>query len=272
MDPEGESYLRQEGRGLVHRLLRAGHATSGASTARRRISATNCSSDKLDRISDAVEFAYQALPGAGAGRDQAGHQRPLHLRARRQPAGRPGAGAEELLDRLRRHGGLQPGRWRGVDLAQWMVEGEPERDVFAVDVARFGDWITPGYTRAKVRENYQRRFSVELPERGTAGGAAVPDHARLWHLEGSARGVRRRLRHGGGQLLRAGGRAALRDPLVPPLERLRGHRRGMPGGARGGRHQRDPQFRQVPGRPAPGRTPGSTGSWPGGCRGPAGSA
>ena len=32
-----------------------------------------------------------------------------------------------------------------------------------MDVARFGDWITPGYTRAKVKENYQRRFSVSYP-------------------------------------------------------------------------------------------------------------
>ena len=44
-----------------------------------------------------------------------------------------------------------------------MVEGEPERDVFAMDVARFGKWITPGYTVPKVVENYQRRFSVSYP-------------------------------------------------------------------------------------------------------------
>jgi len=44
-----------------------------------------------------------------------------------------------------------------------MVEGEPERDVFAMDLSRFGNWITPGYTRPKVVENYQRRFSVSYP-------------------------------------------------------------------------------------------------------------
>jgi dimethylglycine dehydrogenase len=48
-------------------------------------------------------------------------------------------------------------------LAQWMVEGECERDTFAMDVARYGDWITPGYTRPKVVENYQKRFSVAYP-------------------------------------------------------------------------------------------------------------
>lgn len=48
-------------------------------------------------------------------------------------------------------------------LAQWMIEGAPERDVMAMDVARFGDWITPGYTLPKVIENYQKRFSVAYP-------------------------------------------------------------------------------------------------------------
>ena len=58
---------------------------------------------------------------------------------------------------------VQPGGGVGLTLAEWMVEGEPSRDVFAMDVARFGDWITPTYTHAKVKENYQRRFSITYP-------------------------------------------------------------------------------------------------------------
>ena len=41
---------------------------------------------------------------------QAHHQRPLHLRAGRQPAGRPGAGPSQLLGGVRGDGGVQPGR------------------------------------------------------------------------------------------------------------------------------------------------------------------
>ena len=59
--------------------------------------------------------------------------------------------------------GFSQGGGVGLTLAEWMVEGEPSRDVFAMDVARFGNWITPGYTRMKVKENYQRRFSVSYP-------------------------------------------------------------------------------------------------------------
>ncbi|MEO1511242.1 MAG: hypothetical protein AAFU70_04135, partial [Planctomycetota bacterium] len=35
--------------------------------------------------------------------------------------------------------GFSQGGGVGLSLAQWMVEGEPERDVFAMDVARFGE-------------------------------------------------------------------------------------------------------------------------------------
>jgi dimethylglycine dehydrogenase len=51
----------------------------------------------------------------------------------------------------------------GLSLAQWMIEGEVERDPRGFDVARFGNWTSPGYTVPKVIENYQMRFSVSYP-------------------------------------------------------------------------------------------------------------
>ena len=51
----------------------------------------------------------------------------------------------------------------GLALANWMVDGDPGFDVFAMDVSRFGEWATIKYTNAKVRENYSRRFSISFP-------------------------------------------------------------------------------------------------------------
>ena len=59
--------------------------------------------------------------------------------------------------------GFSQGGGVGLTLAQWMIEGEPQVDPRAMDVARFGKWTTPGYTVPKVVENYQRRFSVSYP-------------------------------------------------------------------------------------------------------------
>ncbi len=72
-----------------------------------------------------------------------------------------------------------------------MVEGEPSRDVFAMDVARFGDFPTAGYTRIKVRENYQRRFSVSYPNEELP--AARPFHTTpaygIWQQQNAVFGA-----------------------------------------------------------------------------------
>ncbi len=59
--------------------------------------------------------------------------------------------------------GLSQGGGVGLAMANWMTEGDPGFDVWGMDNARFGDWATPRYTNAKVRENYSRRFRISFP-------------------------------------------------------------------------------------------------------------
>jgi dimethylglycine dehydrogenase len=59
--------------------------------------------------------------------------------------------------------GFSQGGGVGLALSQWMVEGDPGADVWAMDVSRYGDWATLAYTNAKVRENYSRRFRIRFP-------------------------------------------------------------------------------------------------------------
>lgn len=86
--------------------------------------------------------------------------------------------------------GFSQGGGVGLTLAEWMVEGEPSRDVFAMDVSRFGDFPTAAYTRIKVRENYQRRFSVSYPNEELP--AARPFHTTpaygLWQQQNAVFG------------------------------------------------------------------------------------
>ncbi len=162
MDPAGESYLRQEGRGLCigfyeqtcqpwsvdgtpwdfgHELL----------------------PDDFDKIEDSIAFAYRRFPVL----ERAGVKSVIHGPFTFAPDGNPLVGP---VPGLRNYwsacavmAGFSQGGGVGLTLAQWMIEGEPERDVFAMDVARFGNWTTPGYTVPKVIENYQKRFSVSYP-------------------------------------------------------------------------------------------------------------
>ena len=62
--------------------------------------------------------------------------------------------------------GLSQGGGVGLALAAWMTagdHGDSGMDIWAMDVARFGDYATLAYTNAKVQENYRRRFRITFP-------------------------------------------------------------------------------------------------------------
>ncbi len=162
MDPEGESYLRQEGRGLVIGFYEQQCEHWGVNGSPLDFG-HELLPDKLDRIGNALEFAfhrYPVLQRAGIKRVVNG---PFTFAPDGNPLVGPVPGLRNYWSACAVMAGFSQGGGVGLTLAEWMVEGEPSRDVFAMDVARFGDWITPGYTREKVRENYQRRFSVSYP-------------------------------------------------------------------------------------------------------------
>ena len=48
-------------------------------------------------------------------------------------------------------------------LANWIVDGDPGFDIWAMDVARYGSFANLAYTHDKVIENYGRRFRISFP-------------------------------------------------------------------------------------------------------------
>nr|MCS5553572.1 FAD-dependent oxidoreductase [SAR324 cluster bacterium] len=66
--------------------------------------------------------------------------------------------------------GFSQGGGVGLALANWIIDGDPGFDVWAMDVSRFGDWATLSYTNTKVRENYSRRFSIRFPNEELPAG------------------------------------------------------------------------------------------------------
>ncbi|WP_101066200.1 GcvT family protein [Roseovarius salinarum] len=162
MDPAGESYLRQEGRGLCigfYEQTCRPWAVDGTPWNFGH----ELLPDDFDKIEASIDFAYRRFPAL----ERAGVKSVIHGPFTFAPDGNPLVGP---VPGLRNYwsavgvmAGFSQGGGVGLMLAQWMVEGECERDVTAMDVARYGDWITPGYTRPKVIENYQKRFSVAYP-------------------------------------------------------------------------------------------------------------
>ncbi len=58
----------------------------------------------------------------------------------------------------------------GLALANWITEGDPGMDIWAMDASRFGGWATAAYTNAKVREFYSRRFKITFPNEELPAG------------------------------------------------------------------------------------------------------
>jgi dimethylglycine dehydrogenase len=162
MDPGGESYLRQEGRGFCigfYEKRCEAWAVDGTPWGWGQ----ELFADQFDKISDSVEFAYKRFPAL----ERAGVKRVINGPFTFAPDGNPLVGP---VPGLRNYwsacavmAGFSQGGGMGLSLAQWMIHGEVERDPRGFDVARFGNWTTPGYTVPKVIENYQTRFSVAYP-------------------------------------------------------------------------------------------------------------
>jgi dimethylglycine dehydrogenase len=117
----------------------------------------------LDRIAHNLELGYKHFPALG----KAGIKRVINGPFTFTPDGNPLVGP---VQGLRNYwlacgvlAGFSQGGGVGLALSQWMVNGDPGFDVWAMDNARYGEWATRSYTNEKVRETYSRRFSIKFP-------------------------------------------------------------------------------------------------------------
>jgi dimethylglycine dehydrogenase len=117
----------------------------------------------LDRIAPSLEVGFRHFPAL----ERAGIKRIVNGPFTFAPDGNPLIGPIRGLSNYwvacGVMAGFSQGGGVGLALANWMIEGNPGFDVWAMDVARFGDWATMAYTNAKVRENYSRRFRILFP-------------------------------------------------------------------------------------------------------------
>ncbi len=162
MDPGGESYLRQEGRGFCIGFYEK-PCEPWSIDGTPWDFGQELMTEQFEKIADSVEFAYQRFPAL----QRVGVKRVIHGPFTFAPDGNPLIGP---VQGLRNYwsacavmAGFSQGGGMGLSLAQWMIHGEVERDPRGFDVSRFGTWTTPGYTVPKVIENYQMRFSVSYP-------------------------------------------------------------------------------------------------------------
>jgi len=162
IDFEGEIYTRQERGGmLLGTYERAGVPWSPVTTPWDF--AQSLLPNDLERIAPSLEVGFEHFPALG----EVGIRKVVNGPFTFAPDGNPLVGPVRGLTNFwvacGVMAGFSQGGGVGLALSQWMVEGDPGADVWAMDVARYGDWATLAYTNAKVRENYSRRFRIRFP-------------------------------------------------------------------------------------------------------------
>ena len=168
-DRDGEYYFRQEGNGLL----------IGAYEEKMKFWAEDGTpldfghelfDDDLDRIMDNVMRAIDRVPAAA----EAGVKRVINGPMIWSPDSNALFGPVPELRNYFCCNGIIPGFSQsgglGLLAAQWMIEGEPEWDMFAWDLARFGDWADTAFTKARVRDQYIHRFKIHFPNEERSAG------------------------------------------------------------------------------------------------------
>lgn len=117
----------------------------------------------LDRIADRLELGFERIPALG----RAGIKDMINGPFTFGPDGNPMIGPVPGMTNYWAAVGVMAGFCQaggvGLCLAEWMMDGEPSIDVWAMDIARFGDYATPDYGTVKSSENYERRFVMTFP-------------------------------------------------------------------------------------------------------------
>ena len=162
IDFEGEIYIRQERGGMLMGTYEKACRPWSPRQAPWEFGQELLVPD-LERIAPSLEVGFSHFPAF----EHAGIKQIINGPFTFAPDGNPLVGPVRGLRNFwcacAVMAGFSQGGGVGLALSNWMVDGDPGFDVWAMDVARFGDWATLGYTNAKVQENYSRRFSIRFP-------------------------------------------------------------------------------------------------------------
>ena len=162
IDFEGEIYMRQERQGMLVGTYEAEGAPWHEHEAPWDFSHELLPPD-IDRIAERLETGFKHFPAL----ERAGIKQlingPFTFAPDGNPLIGPIRGRKNFWVACAVMAGFSQGGGVGLALANWMIHGDPGFDVWAMDVARYGDWATRGYANAKVRENYSRRFQIVFP-------------------------------------------------------------------------------------------------------------
>ncbi|MFB2550053.1 GcvT family protein [Ensifer soli] len=162
VDFDGEIYLRQERNGMLMGTYEKACRPWSPLTTPWDFGHELLAED-IERITPELEVGFRHFPAFNTAGIRKIINGPFTFSPDGNPLVGPVRGMTNFWSACAVMAGFSQGGGVGLALANWMIEGDPGFDVFAMDVARYGSFATLGYTNAKVRENYSRRFSIRYP-------------------------------------------------------------------------------------------------------------
>ncbi|SLN18414.1 4-methylaminobutanoate oxidase (formaldehyde-forming) [Roseovarius litorisediminis] len=117
----------------------------------------------LERIADRLELGFERIPALANVGIKDAINGPFTFGPDGNPMIGPVPGMKNYWCAVGVMAGFCQGGGVGLTMAEWMIDGEPSIDVWAMDVARFGDWASPDWGTVKSTENYERRFVMTFP-------------------------------------------------------------------------------------------------------------
>lgn len=161
-DRDGEYYMRQEGNGLLIGAYEK-NLKFWAEEGTPAGFGHELFDGDLDRIMDNLERAMERVPVAAT----AGIKRVINGPMIWSPDSAALYGPVPELKNYFCCCGIIPGFSQsgglGLMSAQWIIQGEPEFDMFPWDLTRFGHWADKKFTMEKVADQYSKRFAIHFP-------------------------------------------------------------------------------------------------------------
>jgi len=179
IDLDGEMYLRQEQNGVLLGVYEKNSTPWSVDGTPWEYGETDLLEPRLDDIEDSLLQGFERFPSladAGIRRIVNG---PFTFAPDGNPLMGPVRGVQNYWSCCGVMAGFSQGNGVALALSQWMIDGEPEGDVFAMDVNRFGAFATKAYTIEKVKEFYENRFTLLCPN--DEWPAARPNKVSAFH-------------------------------------------------------------------------------------------
>ncbi|MCP3732728.1 FAD-dependent oxidoreductase [Sphingomonas sp. MG17] len=176
LDLDAEIYMRQERGGMLVGVYEKDATPWAVAGTPWDYGDTELLPPQLERIGDALVKGYARFPAVAAAGIRRIVNGPFTFAPDGNPLIGPVRGVPNYWSACGVMAGFAQGGGVGLSIAEWIINGEPSTDIFAMDVARFGPYASEAYVIERASEFYSKRFVLAYPnEYWPAGRPAKTD-------------------------------------------------------------------------------------------------